>query len=431
MKKRMMIGLSVLLIAVFSSACKEVEKKEASSQKVMSEKVAGEKGSVEVEEKKEKSLTAETSSAEIEEKKVPEKVGKSEEEILKEKLASWVKEADFSKNKGFSYPFLNEEVFGERAKAFNEETKNIHEVSEEFLEGENKEAFEKDVSYKVMTNLKTGTFSLIARHLTVNGERYYRGFVADIHTAKELDYSEAIKRAGYSEEEMKKEVEEYYKTVYASVPYENLMEDEVDLELEDYLSERLSVFEESTKKDASGNPTLYSIDEEGNLALYFEFRYPGTGVFYYQPYYASKNLAERAVKNRNSFSFLARINNQADRERLKDAKIVKELNTELTGEKYYYVSCLDDVKVKITSIFYSEKTEDFVEKDILYEGELKKGEVIALDTLIPEGLPILKIEAEAEDNDSEGIKKLHYVSEIGYNGRFVLPDIEYFGGLKK
>lgn len=417
MKKQMIIGLSVFLIAIFFSACAKTEKKEVTSQKVVTE----------VEEKTEIASTSEIKEG----KKVSEKAPKSEEEILKEKPASWVKEADFSKNMGYSYPFLNEEVFGERAKAFNEETKNIHEVSEEFLEGENKEAFDKDVSYKVMTNLKTGTFSLIARHLTVNGERYYRGFVADIHTAKELDYSEAIKRTGYTEEEMKKEVEEYYKTLYASVPYENLMEDEVDLELEDYLNERLPLFDESVKKDASGNPTLYSIDEEGKLTLYFELRYPGTGVFYYQPYYASKNLAERAVKNRLSTSILARINHQSDEGHLKDATIVKELNTELTGEKYYYVSCLDDVKVKITSIVYSEKTEDFVEKDILYEGELKKGEVIALDTLIPEGLPILKIEAETEDNDSEGIKKLHYVSEIGYNGRFVLPDIEYFGGLKK
>lgn len=414
MKKYMKMGLVMCLMAMLASCAKAEKEKETNSSKISKEADVSEAVST------------------VEEEKRPEIPEKSKEDILKEMTSDWVMEADYSKNTPFSYPSLKEEVFGMRAKEFNQETKKIHEVSKEFLEGENARDFAASVYYKVWLEPKTGTFSLLASHLTVNGEVFYRNFVVDVESKKELSYSEVVKRAGYTEEEVRNEMEEYYKTIYATVSYETLMQEKVDLEMEDYVGERLTSFEESVQPLVSSgiNPTLYILNEEGNLDLYPIFRFPGFGGFFYKPYYVRKDLLQRTLLNKTSSSLLARINEPLDEDFRREAKIVKELSTELTGEHYYYMSVLDDVKVKITSIVYSEKAEDFFDNGILFEGKLKKGEIIALDTLIPEGLPILRIEAEGLliDEETKASRLLRYEDEMGYNGRFVLPKIEYLEG---
>lgn len=357
---------------------------------------------------------------EIESEKTGEdiKASKKETEIRTE---TWVTEAEFSKNETYSYPHINEEVFGETAKNFNRNTSAYHEASKPFLEMEDGGIFRETVSYETYKDKVSNTYSLVAKNLTLNGELMYRTFVVDLESKEEVSFEEALNRSGYSLLELKEEVGQLFGTLYSEASYLGLIEGDVDLEIEDYVDERLHYFEKSLKNPPPSeiNPTLFSL-EDGKLSLYLMIREPGGGRFYYRPYQARKNLIERAVLNQNDTSLLALLNLPSDTEELKEAEIVKGVATEATGEKYYFVSMRDGVKVRIVSITFSESTEDFSDGEEVYQGELKKGEIIALDTVIPEGLPNLRLEAEADG--------LRYESELSYNGRFAPPKIEYLDG---
>lgn len=422
----------IFVFIVFSTfvliSCGKKEEKPESKSSVTSKQKEAE---AEKEEKKEPS-PEELKKAEEEKKALEAKEAerKAEEEI-KAKTAEWVKESPLSEGKSFQLPQLNETVFGERAKTFNKEIEEFHSVSKEFYDEPSELSMASEVTYETHLHLPTKTFSLVAKLLGINGDVIYRTFVADVDTMKELSFEEAVKRAGLTGDEVRKIMEQFYTTIYASASYDYLNEAEADLELEDYLSERMSYFDGSIKKETElgVNPTFFAINE-GKLDLFTVIRAPGTGVFFYKPYYVRKDLAENALLNANTRSLIAMISQPESPDVMKSAKIVKEITTESSGEKYYFLALLDDVKLTISEIEYDEKEENFKETATLFEKELKAGEAVGLDAVLPEGMPYIRIKAEAVMADAVAGEErlLTYLDEMVYQGRFTAPVIEYLDG---
>lgn len=346
---------------------------------------------------------------------------KRSEEERKKLTETWVTEAEFSKGQTYHYPLLNEEVFGEEAREFNKEILALHEASEHFFKEADGEFFKKKVFYKTFLDSSSNLFSLMARCITINGDVTYKTFVVDIDTKKEIDFGDVLERINSSLSELNAEVKDFYETLYSGALSEGLVEDEIDVEMEDYVKERLYYFGKSLQRPVPEGvrPTLFTV-KDGFLTLYMMVREAGSGFFYYRPYYMRKNLVERAVLNREKGSVLAVLHPVPGSEETKDIKTVKEIATETKGEKKFFVSLKDGTKLRLIRIEYDDKRKEFVDMDILYEGELKRGEAIGLDTVISEELPKLRLEAE--------VNGLSYVSELEYHGRFKPPVIEYLKG---
>lgn len=422
MKKKTLVF--VLLSTLFLTACISLKNREEVSeitQKQDSSKIQknlkrkeGERQRTETERNKDK-LTSEISKK----KEEPEEAKKTEAE-MKKLTEGWVTESKLSKGQSYHYPFLNETVFGEVAKKFNEETIALHKEAKHFYEEKDGDFFMGQVSYEVFLDSLTNTLSLLVKNISMHGDLLYRTFVVDLDTKKEVNLREALERTKLSLSDINGEVKGFYETLYAKASEYGLIEEEVDTELEDYVKERLYYFGKSlrTPVPEEVRPTLFTLNK-GKLSLYLMVREAGSAYFYYSSYHLSKDLVERAVFNKGKDSLLARIN-VSGQDEMKAVKPIKEIRTTATGEKYYFIALSDGVKVKLMEVAYDEKADDFQKKAILYEGKLKKGEVIALDTVIPEGLPNLRLEAEANN--------LKYESELSYNGRFAPPLIEYLDG---
>lgn len=380
------------------------------------------------------------STIEMEKKDIPkEGTVKEEKKEIEEKqeekspVEGWVKTASFSEGKNHRFPWLNEEVLGEVAVQFNKETEEKYAIIKENFEGKEEETFLSDsINYQEYLDENANTYSLVASSVGVDGDEIYRSLVVDLTTKKPISLQEGLKRIGFTESEMIEEVKKYYATIYASSPADYLQEGEVDLEMEDYLAERLAYFENSVKEEVpEGTDKTHFAIEKGRLNLYMVVRIPGYGVFFYRPFYVRKDVVENAVLNGNYQSILAKVTPSSEKESLGNANIVKKITTEATGEEYHFISLRDGVKIRLSEVEYDEKKNEMIEKNPpIYEGVLKKGEVVSLDTVVPEGIPNLKIYAEYDllNTYTEEYEKIVYESELSYNGRYAPPLIEYLDG---
>lgn len=353
--------------------------------------------------------------------------GRTEEKTLTE---NWTKESNLSKHKAFRLPFLNEEVFGDLAKDFNQETEKNYQLAEDcYAQVQN--TAPPEIDYFVYEDKKTNTYSLVSERFTINGEKIYTTFVVDIDTKKKLSFNDVLKRVELTKDEVREQMTEFYRAIYASASYDNLMEMGIDTEMEDYLQERLNYFDNSIEEEGADliNPTLFAI-EDGNLNLYTTIRFAGYGELFYRPFFIRKSAFQSALLNGNPNALIAKINELKDPESLLEGNLVATLDTEATGEILHFIALKDHVNFKIVRIEYSEKTADFLEDAPIYEKVLNRGDIVKLNTIIPEGIPFLRIYADYKRTDEQTKEEqiLIHRSELDFNGRFKDPAIEYLDG---
>lgn len=393
-------------------------------------------------EKKEPQPAASTSTPLESSTEAPKKTS-TDQEIPKENPPAevstdgWVRDADFSTDKTYHFPWLNEELFGNLATEFNADIKEIYEeIGYSLEEGAYAEEYAESTNYEIFKDSKTETFSIVFQFPYQRKFIGYRTMVLDVASKKKLSFSDFLSRYHFTEEDVKDAVIRYHESMYKAAAEDFGYEELQDFET--YIQERLNDF--TAQIEGRPDPTVgehYDVGYgllEGKPVVHVSSldpinAEPFASTKYDVPIRLRKNLAEFAVENAtmNTTGILIRYPSIQD---IKYANPLKTIETENASpeDQFLLIVMRDDVQVDINALTFDEKEADTKIGDSYYSGTLQKGQSLLIRALLPEGIPSVMMTLSYKEN-YEGTEYTFRAKKIFYeNGAFKDPSIEYLEG---
>lgn len=317
------------------------------------------------------------------------------------KQTTYVVDADYS-TEMCTFPFIDENELGDIAKEVNAE---IKEWSQEFLDYE---LMNPDSGIDYLVDYKyhyaNDILSICIKYLHIpKSHSEYKTYTVNTAEKRIISIHEAFDIAGIDISKAAKQVEAFAISDYmnqldrmAVLDFETLTTPEV------YVEEVRGSFEIALKDDS----LPFYLGEDGPEVFVYTFLIEHNGFTPQKAITIGNYYFETAYRSAQYDQLIA-IRKNAEEEEVSKMKIVKKLKSDIGDfDKIYYTATKDNTDISFDLLKY--ENDELKVKSNIYSGQLNKGETISLATVIPEGIPNIRVSVSADN--------LNYSEEVYFNG---------------